>query len=423
MVSYIEQNLMFVAEITITPPKGDIEPILPRHHHEKENKSAKKIMWDNESRRGVYTSVHIIDALNGGHWIHKVHKIMVWEKHGKVFAPWMSKCLTEKDNTTGGLRQMWKTITNSSYGINLKRNYNSTQKKICNAVDLQDYLRNNIIKEVTWLKKSGECIVMGERVQDKSLQFSRTVEVWGAFVLAYSIRHMHALITKCYGGKEAKLSGKRELAMNQIAYGDTDSIFTHSSMLQSLQSEFGSTHGKLTDDLEDDTGKAWKVGMAKDPQQLDIKNWGWAKIVGYSSFAPKAYGLVYILPDGTIKQKTKIKGISKRGVTFEQDDEDIGKRISYRSFAKCARGVWKNLDDDVITMNKRGAMKKFQLRIPRKENNAGVGIYDIMNEDRIRRVGQNKNAGRDSSKIEELRGGLLPWGYVSSQGSKRALAN
>ena len=235
--------------------------------------------------------------------------MLVWEKSCKLFEKWMNKTLKikkegdDKNSICKGsgeaLRNFGKLLGNGTYGQMIRRVFNDVIEFINNVDDQRKFLQNNDTREIIENEEDidGYHVFIGDRKTDETKDLTSRSRFLGSFILSYSRMMLDEIINCIYGENRFK----KEFIKNQVYLGDTDSIVIHSSLIEKLEKAgfIGDVNGKLTDDLN-----------------KNLLSNGYAKILKLTAPAPKKYSLQYMLPDGSIKEKTKCNGIAQRNMKF-----------------------------------------------------------------------------------------------------------
>jgi len=302
-----------IYEVDITPNPNLSVPILPQ-------KTANGgISWNLQSRRGVYTSADLENALRFGYKIDKVHRGLVYEKKGDIFSDYIMKCykIKEENDDNPVLRQIGKILMNALYGKMLER-ARFEESKICNNIeDIWKFQTEFGMTDVMFL---GDKVVaiglpLEEEISDSRIRKPSQI---GTFILSYSRRHMIDIMNDIEPGLERPF----------FTYTDTDSLHIHCSKLEGLDQ------------------KGW---LSKGLGQLSDDAKG-GKIFREINLAPKLYMYLCLMPDGKIKTCMKSKGIPAQYLSphlFDNADtlEPVEKLIVMEHRLKKV-GLGKNLQID-----------------------------------------------------------------------------
>ncbi len=297
------------------PNEHDLEPPIGRHEN-------KKLLWDCKRRTEAYTSIDINLLLkNRGH-LFEITKLIKWDKSCKVFQKWMKYTLDLKEEGekqgSEAKRNFGKLMGNSAYGQTLMNIHDDNIQFINNIKDKNDFLENNDLNDIILNDETFEesyHIFIGKKKSDETKDLTSRSRFLGAFVLSYSRLMLDNIVNCVYGEDRFRSEGIQK----QIYYGDTDSLIVHQSQLKQLEDNgfIGTENGKLTDDLN----------------KKFINNGIYCKIIQLCAPASKRYAIKYIMPDGTIKEKIKMMGISQNNMNFTDPfSKDKTDKMTYDKF-------------------------------------------------------------------------------------------
>jgi len=157
----------------------------------------------------------------------------------------------------------------------------------------------------------------------------------GAFVLSHSKYKLSALVRVAHGPNFLPVTKKQAIdgLRFQCLYGDTDSLYLHSTHLQRVLDHDSRQTDPLQRLLFDQMGSGdtplTKLGRFCDEPSndcgcgdlVDFKAGAYGKVVRFASNAPKSYTVTYELPNGATKFKSRLKGIKTNGSRLFVDEK------------------------------------------------------------------------------------------------------
>ncbi len=147
---------------------------------------------------------------------------------------WDKKNRVEK-GTGEALRSFGKCLGNSSYGQQIKKDHHETIQFINSVEEQSKFLTNHKIKDiVTNDEEDGYHIFIGDKYVDETKELTSRCIFEGSFGLAYSHQMIDDIINTIYGEDRFNKNGLSK----QVLYGDTDSLFVHSSQTKLLEKKF-----------------------------------------------------------------------------------------------------------------------------------------------------------------------------------------
>ena len=244
MHDWLKTEKMFIAEIEYVTG-NQRNPLHPYKNGKDEKKFMKKDAQGKLHKAGemllypqnndpanpfvdVCNSVDIIEMLKDGYNVLKVRRAIVWPHTAKIFSPLINKLyeLRNKYKAEKSVaEQVVKLLLNNMYGKTLERiaeitNFGDSDLEFDIKFDTK--LRNGDITEV--VKLPNNQIEYTEKIRERN----RKPSYLGSFILAYSRQIMNKFI--------------REIGVENIWYGDTDSFYTTIAALNKSSL-------KLTNDL------------------------------------------------------------------------------------------------------------------------------------------------------------------------------
>jgi hypothetical protein len=271
-----------------------VVPILP------EKKPDGGISWNLKSKRGIYTSADLENALAHGYKITKIHRGLVYEACDDIFSSYIMKCykMKEENDDNPVLRQVAKILMNALYGKMLEK-ARFEESKLCNNIDdVVKFMTDFEVSDVQFIRDKVVLIGVPATIDIKDLRVKKPSQI-GSFILSYSRRHMlDAMTAIC-----------PKLNEHFFTYTDTDSLHIHASTLPGLKEKgwLEKGLGKLSDDAKG------------------------GKIFREINLAPKLYMYLCLMPDGKIKNVMKSKGIPQQYLSphlYENaDDLDDDERV------------------------------------------------------------------------------------------------
>lgn len=163
--------------------------------------------------RGVYTSVDIEEALNDGYTIVEVHRGIMWDKSGDIFSELIKHFFLERANLKAHENPMeyaFKIMLNSYYGY------------MALMIDMISFFTDNGKTDKKHIPVSISLLTNGQFEHNSKLEHpicDKPVHI-AAFILSYSRKIMNNNI--------------RKLGPENIAYGDTDSLYVKGDKVADL---------------------------------------------------------------------------------------------------------------------------------------------------------------------------------------------
>lgn len=291
-------------KVSVIPPRHLIVSALPKKHDDKLT-----TCWENTpSESQWYTSVDLQIGQQYGYEF-KFHEGYVWEQSAPVFDAYIQTMFERKSQQDDfkkskdarynpAARDVYKRLMNALYGKMMQKRQSTAHMFLESGPTSDeaqaawiDFLEDHIGVEY---KEMGDMIlVTGEKV-DFSAGISKP-HYLGAFVLSYSRQIMNEYFDLLDPLRKLPHEGTWLDSMeNSFFYTDTDSLIVHEKHIPKVQHKLGSSLGLLSDELN-----------------------GGKIIEGYF-LSPKLYCVRYMLPDGTIHEKLRGKGIPNSMLTLDQ---------------------------------------------------------------------------------------------------------
>ena len=397
--------------------------------------------------RGVYTNIDICNIMESdGYIVPDVKRAMIWPKKGKVFKKWIEmtyqmkqegtelrqkyeqelkvvdnnlrngtstveECDKQKSNirdkmsAANAYRQFGKTMGNACYGASTKRDHNNVYEFIHSYQDMTDFLSthewtDSMNFERFQLGLDTILVVQGSPIRSDSNNMCSRPRYLGAFTLSYT-RRMILRLNKVIN--PFNRSGSDEALASQPFYGDTDSLLIHSSAYHRLKSYFGSKPGDLTDDINDN----WNEGTQPNS---DVPLF--AKIVEGIFPCPKTYALKAILPDNSIKDIVKAKGIpdgSRTDIKIKYPG-CVGEQkvMTYDMMKEILKMAKTQENFPGVTIESAGRISRTGLRLTNEQQKNNKQLYTITSQDLTRTLFKDRWNGRKASSISNI---TVPHGY------------
>lgn len=294
-------------EVKFNPPKDLRIPILPRRKIF--NGSNVGVTWSLEEGSGIYTSVDILNAIEGGYSVSFVGKALVYDQSGDVFSTYIERFYKLKGEAekegNDSMRNIAKLLLNSLYGKMLMAPIDNHTEIINNAVELNTFLLKFNLVDYQILNEN-KVMLVGQVKGERKVEKINKPRQLGAFVTAYSRRIM------LFYMKEIDPTLKSLI----FTYTDTDSLHISGDAYLNLMAK-----GLIK------TKKDAQLGYLCS----DIKNEG--VILKEMNLAPKTYLYESIGNQEDIKVTMKCKGIPKK-VLQEIDYEQHGRVIEFSGLKK-----------------------------------------------------------------------------------------
>jgi hypothetical protein len=341
---------LFVACVDVITVKTEVEPPLAQRGRSDKNEK-NDLFWSNDDKiQQYYNSVDLILAIRNGCKIMNCSWIIYWEKKGKILESWMNTTLAMRKRG-GVFNQQGKLLGNSTYGVCLKRMFNTEFKTVTNNKELQDIVSDTTLK-------IERCIFQGEtsfihfllkKVVNENDSYSTSCPQIGTFILGYA----HELLDSFYDQvNQQRRNPDINISLScQASYTDTDSIIFPWRALDNpnLVRLIGDKEGLLGDDLVSKWRKENKSVYNNTPCSICDKKGlrlkfckhelALCKIIESYSPSPKVYALKYIDPNGKIHDDTlKFKGISQRNIKITSANSpasrtyNFNKRLNFQHF-------------------------------------------------------------------------------------------
>lgn len=338
--------------------------------------------------RSVITGVDLrtIMKISAGEVKPVVHKAFVWPYQGTLFKDWVTQTFEMKQlgariladpnsppearAKASALKAFGKLMGNACYGASAMRDHKEVFEFVHSQKEMMGFVRSH-----QWTHTiNGEryangldniLVVKGIPIASDFNSMCGRPRYLGAHTLSYT-RAMLAKIINVVNPFSRNPSKQVRSIQNQPYYGDTDSVFVPAEGAKRLVKNgmFGTEPGKLTDDQYEDWNSARQAnGMPT-----------FAKIIRADFPAPKTYGVRAILPNNTIHD-----GIRAKGIPSHQTN-DIVITVGDKTFEK--------LDYDTMT-----AMKEHCAV-------SGATPITVLATNRLTRMGLNLSSkDREANKV------------------------
>ena len=372
--------------VDVIPNPRLIVPVLPA-------KNAKgDTCWDLIPRTyQCYCLPDIVEGIKHGYTF-KIIKAYVYDASFPIFKKYVDKVFlikqTEdyykatKDPRYNPTRRMIaKLLMNSLYGKMSQKPIEDSNVSITSPAEFRKFLR-----EYEWR----DMHIMGDKAvavgKKKNFQacVTRPMQL-GSYILAYSRSHMTGLMDLLDPVRLNITDNTSLLASfeNTFYYGDTDAMHVHSSHLHKLKDVMYESSGTppSLNGAEFDP----KIHKGKQLGQLDDELGG-GKIIEAFYPAPKLYADRALMPDNTIEEKIKGKGI-------------VSYKLSWDDFPKLARA--EEVKKSFFFMT------KYRLSVPQTMQDKGFDQFSIEGRTRSRTLGKTQYSGR--MKFDD--GLTLPHGF------------
>jgi ATP-dependent DNA helicase PIF1 len=397
-----ERNKFFIAYVDCQPHPMEMEPCIGRKEVDKNGKQKGRLIWDNKRRTGWYTNIDLWLLMKNEGKIHKVFKMYEWPEKSKLFSKWITKTFKGKEEAAkAGLKakkSFYKTLGNACYGSSLQRVFDDIVRHVVTPEDLQDFhykydFEETVNFDEVLRDKHRMLILKGKNKVNPDFEYTERPRFLGAFILSYT-RVLYDSFYSVINPDRRK--GNMASVLQQILYGDTDSMLVHYRSIPALVKAgmIGNSPGKLTDDLSDDWFR-------------EDGNHQFAKIIDYVGPAGKSYGLravhppalrAKILKDGfnvsgnvweysgstfelnanqVVEDLTKFKGISKDGYYYDLD----GVRYRSLSLPMIRRVLAAREEGKKITVVMPKRLRRNGLNRSVAERSRGKPLYNIERKD------------------------------------------
>lgn len=291
-------------EITFTPPKNIVIPVLPR------KTPNGGLEWSLKDGAGVYTNIDIQNAKSTGYNIDFVNRALVWDQSADIFGDYVKKFYSIKQQADRDKnevqREIAKTMLNALYGKMLQKRIETTSKIVTTLLDFISFCNQYDIVDYQILAHT-KVLITGQLKETKFSDNIRKPNQLGSFVLAYSrtimLNYMKAI--------------DPELKTHIMTYTDTDSMHIK-----------GDAYKKLV-----------SMGYIKQKEHAtlgylcsDIKNEG--LIIKETNLGPKQYCYQYINNKNNDGSVAKCKGIPQRLLTDELYEKQQPTDLHFDSLKK-----------------------------------------------------------------------------------------
>jgi hypothetical protein len=332
---------MFIAKVTMRMPALCIDPGVAFITNDGE------LQWsigdkggkDEGIREQYLTNVDLAIKMAEGAELLAVTEVLFWEKFGYVFESYLRTINTIKYTASDATQKNTaKLAANAFYGATLKTDHhmvfcildpNDPEKedKDCARIDWSEVHSRTIFP-------NGTMGIQAKALIDPNHHASRP-NYSGAFVLSHSKYKLSKLVRVAHGPnflpqtKQQAIEGLRF----QCLYGDTDSLYLHSTHLQRvIEHDDRQTDPEarlLFDKMPAGETALYKLGKFCDEPSndcgcgdlVDFKAGAYGKVVRFASNAPKSYTVTYELPNGSTKYKSRLKGIKSNGSRLFVDEK------------------------------------------------------------------------------------------------------
>lgn len=332
---------MFVANVTMKMPSLCVDPGVA---YKTETGELQWSICDAEGKeQGVrtqyLTNVDMATKMAEGAELLEVHEVLFWQKFGFVFESYLRTINTTKYTSSDPTQKNTaKLAANAFYGATLKTDHHT----IFCVLDPNDPEKEDIdCNRIDWSEvhnymvfPNGTIGVQAKALVEPNHHASRP-NYTGAFVLAHSKYKLSQLVRIAHGPnflpttKQQVIDGLRF----QCLYGDTDSLYIHSTHLERLlsydDSQTEPTQKLLFDQPGEGDTPLTKLGRFCDEPSndcgcgslVDFRKGKFARVVRFASNAPKSYTVTYELPNGDTKFKSRLKGIKTVGSRLFVDEK------------------------------------------------------------------------------------------------------
>ena len=338
-------------EVEISAPDNLYHPVLP--------KKGEKLVFDLLTKRGVWCSNELYNALDKGYIVEKVYQVRYYEETTtELFKPYVSKFLKIKQEASGypdwckneedknnyikdyqerqgikldksriiknpGLREIAKLCLNSLWGKFGQRTNLAKCEIVKTKEELYKIIFNETYEDVNWLDVSDDKLQVSYKIKDQFIE--------NDFNTSIAIASFTTSSARC------RLYEALEKLKHQVLYFDTDSVvYKWAKGLEDL--EIGDLLGDWTDELEG------------------------SKMIGtFVSGGPKNYS--YETDDG--KYHTKVKGFN---LNYE-----VSQKINHNSMIELVNKVLEGEESKILVgynMIKRG--KGHTLENIEQDKNCGL---------------------------------------------------
>lgn len=282
-------------------------------------------------RTQYLTNVDLATKMAEGAELIEVTEVLFWEKFGKIFESYLETINTIKYTSSDATQKgSAKLAANAFYGATLKTDHhmvfvifdpNNPQQEDadCERIDWSQVHNRTIFS-------NGKMAIQAKAKIDADYHASRP-NYTGAFVLSHSKYKLSQLVRVAHGPNFLPTT-KVEAIMGlrfQCLYGDTDSLYLHSThlarVLEHDARQTDPTSKLLFDQMGPGDTTLTKLGRFCDEPSNDcgcgdlvnFREGKYGKVVRFASNAPKSYTVTYELPNGTTKFKSRLKGVKTNG--------------------------------------------------------------------------------------------------------------
>lgn len=374
---------------------------------------------DEGVREQYLTNVDLATKMAEGATLLAVTEVLFWEKFGYVFESYLRTINTIKYTTSDATQKNCaKLSANAFYGATLKTDHhmiftildpNDPQKEDsdCARIDWSEVHSRTIFP-------NGTMGIQAKSLIDPNHHASRP-NYSGAFVLSHSKYKLSQLVRVAHGPnflpatKQQAIDGLRF----QCLYGDTDSLYLHSTHLQRVlehdDKQTDPIHRLLFDQMPTGETALYKLGKFCDEPSndcgcgnlVDFKAGAYGKVVRFASNAPKSYTVTYELPNGTTKYKSRLKGIKTNGSRLFVDEKGTLDHL------KRGRDVFEeeegHEDSDVATSTSPSPSKKARIdSLLTQETSRRIDLFDQSTTSYSKASKATHDAMYDAITTEEL---------------------
>lgn len=290
-------------------------------------------------REQYLTNVDLATKMAEGATLLAVTEVLFWESFGYVFESYLRTINTIKYTATDATQKNCaKLSANAFYGATLKTDHHT----IFTILDPNDPMKEDQdCARIDWSEVHSRTIfpngtmgIQAKALVDPNHHASRP-SYSGAFVLSHSKYKLSQLVRVAHGPnflpatKQQAIEGLRF----QCLYGDTDSLYLHSTHLQRVlehdDKQSDPSHRLLFDQMPAGETALYKLGKFCDEPSNDcgcgnlvnFKAGAYGKVGRFASNAPKSYTVTYDLPNGTTKYKSRLKGVKTNGSRIFVDEK------------------------------------------------------------------------------------------------------
>lgn len=400
---------MFIAKVTMKMPALCIDPGVAYIDNELQWGICDKDGKDQGVRTQYLTNVDLASKMAEGAELLAVTEVLFWEKFGYVFESYLRTINTIKYTTKDATQKNCaKLSANAFYGATLKTDHhtifcildpNEPEKEDsdCSRIDWSEVHNRTIFP-------NGTIGIQAKALVDPNHHASRP-NYSGAFVLSHSKYKLSQLVRVAHGPnflpqtKQQAIDGLRF----QCLYGDTDSLYLHSTHLQRvIEHDDRQTDPEarlLFDKMPLGETALYKLGKFCDEPSndcgcgdlVDFKAGAYGKVVRFASNAPKSYTVTYELPNGSTKYKSRLKGIKSNGSRLFVDEKGTLDHLK--------RGRDEADEEEIAAYPSKKARVSFLLN---KETTRRVDLFDQSTTSYSKSSEDTHNAMYDAITNEDL---------------------